>query len=68
MRDEHNKEVTDGSSDKSRLRLVDRPAAQQKSSRIPEPAANELRELIAEVQHRAPRKKKIEDDLLPPAA
>lgn len=52
----------------NRLRLVDRPAEQQKASQISEPTANELRELIAEVQHREPRKKKVEDDLLPPAA
>ncbi len=68
MRDKNSKEVANGSSDKRRLRLVDRPAEQQKESRISEPAASELRELIVEVRQRVPRKKKIEDDLLPPAA
>lgn len=68
MRDENINRTIDANADRSHLHLVDRSAEQKKASRISEPATSELRELIAEVHRGTPRKKKIEDDLLPPAA
>ncbi len=49
------------------LHLIAHSEKQKSGTSLPEEAANELRELMAEVQHRVPRQK-IEDDLLPPAA
>lgn len=58
------------SRDKQRphLHLIAHSEKEKNGTSLPEAVAMELRELIAEVQQRVSRKKKIEDGLLPPAA
>ncbi|MGI9104755.1 MAG: hypothetical protein ACR2G4_00750 [Pyrinomonadaceae bacterium] len=69
MRDENNNGEAGSNGGRSHLRLIDRPAKQKEASRLSEPAANELRELLEDVQHHTPRKKQAaDDDSLPPAA
>lgn len=64
----NDKEPVSGDKQRRHLHLVEHSEKEKSRTSLPEADANELRELIAAVQHKAPRKKKIEDDLLPPAA
>lgn len=68
MCDEKDKNLTCGGSNRNHLRLVEQDVEKQGSSQLSESATSEMRELIEEIQRRAPRKKTAEDDLLPPAA
>ena len=68
MCDEKDKNLACGSSSRNHLRLIEQTVEEQSSSQLSESATSELRELIKEVQRKAPRIRGAEDDLLPPAA
>jgi len=68
MCDQKDKNLSHGGSNRNHLRLVEQTVEKQKAAQLSESATSELRELIEEIQRKAPRKKTEENDLLPPAA
>lgn len=68
MCDEKDKNLACGGSNRNHLRLVEQNVEKQRSSQLSESATSELRELIEELQRKAPRIRAAEDDLLPPTA